>query len=478
MHQSLARIKAIRGGNRSGKTTWGAVETKWWACGDHPYRQVPQPCKILAVGPDWSHVGDVMWEKLAKPGGLQLPGLGPKSPPILPDRFIQDIAWTDKKEEQPRKVFLTNGSVIDFKSAEAGERKFMGTAYDFIWLDEEIPNEQIYQEIRRAALDRKASMVWTATPLVRAQALMEIHEMYADPNSQASVDECVLSLLDNPHIDEEARAEFIASIPEDYRQTRVYGEFLLLEGAVYGEWTPQHEVPAEAIREWPNAPRMVVIDPGYGHPCGVLWIACLPGIPRRFIAYREIKQKRLTVSQLAERIFEASGSEPIVKVIIDKEAKKKNMGYQVSIFQQFNEAFFRLGFKHPVSGSPLACTVSKSDIRAGIYKVKEYLMPGPDGEPLFRITDNLTEFKKERRRYRWRTNSAAEGSDVPIDAYNHLLDCLRYGLVDPAQSTPVLRESMSYSQMIVKAHNRKKLARRRAEAQRLGGDGYANGGLY
>ena len=46
LSRSLAIIRGIIGGNRTGKTEWGAKEASYYLLGTHPYRQVGVPTEI------------------------------------------------------------------------------------------------------------------------------------------------------------------------------------------------------------------------------------------------------------------------------------------------------------------------------------------------------------------------------------------------------------------------------------------------
>lgn len=427
----------MRGGNRSGKTTWGAVETVWWLTGTHPYRKVPIPCKGLCVANDWALVGDPIWKKLSEPGGLKVPGLGTKTPPILPSRHIENVAWALHARRIPQLLFVRSAdnsiSSLEFKSAEAGEKRFMGAEFDFIWNDEEMGNPDIFQEEMRALVDRSAHLWWTATPLARAQPLIDLHEMAEDPASPLTVSEEVISFLDNPYIEEQAKIAFVQSIPEEMRPTRIEGEFLVTEGLVYGEWSAKtHEVaPHDIPPEWP---RVIAIDPGYHDPCAVLWVAVCPPDPSgrlSFVAYRELYERRANVPDMAASIVRASSNEGVVRVYIDSDALKHTMGYSSSILQQFNEAFKKLAFRNAVTGGVLQCRLGFRDVPGRIYRVKQFLELNPSGIPAFRAFSNLREFKREIRRYMWPKDSPIRESLKPVDKYNHLMDCMGYVLTDP-----------------------------------------------
>lgn len=380
---------------------------------------------------DWGLIGEVIWEKFHGPGGVNL-GKDFSEDPLLPDRLISTISWNDKGRNIPAKVTLKNGSTIFFRSCESDVKKFMGTQYDWIWVDEEIGSSEIFQEIQRALMTKGGDLWWTATPLARAPEMINLSSTVGDPDAPIKVHETVLSLLDNPHVSEASKAQFIGSIPEDYLETRIHGAFLIMEGLVYGEWSKNHLVPPRKLpSDWP---RTVIIDPGFASPCGVLWVASCPGDPPSYLAYREIYLKKRSVVYIAKKLVEASRTEPVVRVIIDRDAKKKNMAYKNSILKQFNEQFEELRFLNPITHMPLKARVASVDILGGIERVKEFLIAGPNGDPLFRATNNLKYLKQEFGLYMWPKDSSLRNpADRPIDKYNHLLACVRYFLCNPTK---------------------------------------------
>ena len=57
-----------------------------------------------------------------------------------------------------------NNSKIWFKSCEEGREKFQGSSLDFVWFDEE-PPEDIYNECKMRVLDKSGEIFGTMTPL-------------------------------------------------------------------------------------------------------------------------------------------------------------------------------------------------------------------------------------------------------------------------------------------------------------------------
>jgi phage terminase large subunit-like protein len=445
-HKSDAMFRILIGGNRAGKTTCGAVEASWWATGEHPYLDTPCPCKILATENTWALVADPMWIKLSQPRGLKLVG---ESQPILPSRLIRSVAYENKALGIPKKVTLTNGSTIDFKSSDAGREKFEGAEYDLVWIDEEMANPLIFQEIQRGLVDRGGKLIWTATPLARSRATLDLHEAAHDSESPLSVYEAQVSIYDNPYLDPAARDAFIATIPEDYRPTRIGGEFLILEGLVYNDWGKGHWISRDEFDSLRGQhPSIVSIDPGYAHPCVVLWCLLLPGDPRRVVFHRVFYKRRQLVSDVVDVIAKHAQHEPIMRAIIDPESLKKNQAGGASVFEQYEAEIRHRGIKNSVTGGTLRLDLAVNDIEAGIYKVKEFLKP-QEGVPGIRAVDDLAMLRYELGRYRW--DEETEKKDIPkkpVDKDNHVLDALRYAIMGLPPYVGIPSDTMTRSQMI------------------------------
>lgn len=461
--------RLLDGGNRSGKTTAGAIEVGWRGTHSHPYLSTPKPCKILCVENTWTLVGDPMWAKLSGVNGLKM---GPETPPILPPRVIESVSYENKGMNIPKRVTTIYGDTIDFKSADSGREKFEGGEWDFVWIDEEMPDPLIFDEIQRGLVDRGGSGIWTFTPLARSLKALQMHEDANDPDSEVSVFEVQISILDNPHLNKQARDAFIASIPEEYYDTRVYGEFLILEGLVYGEWSPKlHEMGRSQFLEYDQGhPRVIIIDPGYADPCAVLWAMLLPGEPRRVILYREFYKRRQTVDNVVKHIASVSDDEPLIKAIIDPSSLKKGQDGHDCLFDQYAQKFRKYGITNAMTGGQLQLTLAVNSIESGYYRVKEMLVPDEEGVPGIRAVEDLTSLKKELSRHRWADET--DKRDIPkkpIDRDNHLLDDLRYLCADLPPYVRPDNASMSRSARLVQWYREQNSIDRGGDSITIGG---------
>ena len=156
-HRCKKRNRWVFGGNRSGKTECGAVECVWLCRGIHPYKE-NKPVNGWVVSLSSQVQRDVAQEKVLS---------------YLNKNWIADIVMAQGKKEYPeggiidyiliKNVFGTV-SKLGFKTCDQGREKFQGTSLDFVWFDEE-PPEDIYIECKMRVLDKAGEIFGTMTPL-------------------------------------------------------------------------------------------------------------------------------------------------------------------------------------------------------------------------------------------------------------------------------------------------------------------------
>ena len=157
-HRCRKKNRWVFGGNRSGKTECGAVETVWLARGVHPYRKNKPDVFGWVVSPSAQVQRDVAQAKILH---------------YLDPGWIADITMISGRKDAPAmgvidQIYVRNAfggiSVIGFKSCDQGREKFQGSSLDFVWFDEEPPKD-IYDECRMRLMDRRGELFGTMTPL-------------------------------------------------------------------------------------------------------------------------------------------------------------------------------------------------------------------------------------------------------------------------------------------------------------------------
>ena len=157
-HKCPKRNRWVFGGNRSGKTECGAVESVWIALGIHPYRKNRDNVFGWVVSLTQQVQRDVAQAKVLK---------------YLAPRHIVDIIMREGKKSSPEygiidHIVVRNAfgglSKIGFKSCDQGREKFQGASLDFVWFDEEPPKD-VYDECKMRVFDKVGDIFGTMTPL-------------------------------------------------------------------------------------------------------------------------------------------------------------------------------------------------------------------------------------------------------------------------------------------------------------------------
>lgn len=152
--------------------------------------------------------------------------------PFIPEREIKKNGW----RQQDQVLQLKNGSIIGFKSAESGRKKFQGTEKDWAHIDEECP-KGIYEETTIRVGQRPLKVFGTCTLLPPEGQVGGVTWVFSDilkPIMRGDVEVCErvgafgASIYDNPFIDSNEIRRLESIYPEGSvgRRIRLDGEWL------------------------------------------------------------------------------------------------------------------------------------------------------------------------------------------------------------------------------------------------------------
>lgn len=172
---------------------------------------------------DYPTSRDVLEPKYFDNGHVQ-PGA---NRPFIPEHEIQ------KWDSEGHILHLKNGSIIGFKSADSGRKKYQGAGKDWFHMDEEHPRD-IYEESVIRVGTRPLSFFCTCTilpPEGLAGGTSWVFPMVIRPWQEKRMPHIMLfgaSIYDNPHIprSEIARLESLYPEGSTSRRIRLEGEWL------------------------------------------------------------------------------------------------------------------------------------------------------------------------------------------------------------------------------------------------------------
>lgn len=497
-HESDARVRLLIGSNRAGKTLAAAVELARAITGQDPYNKYPKTNGVFFIfGLDERHIGNTIYKKVFRAGAFKmvkdpvtnvwrafspvadaaLAHLAKPAPPLVPQRFIKNIAWREKKAHVPKIISMVNGWEIHFFSSLAELPQ--GQDIDGWWIDEEVRRETVIEELLPRCADRRGRGWWSATPQVASTQLYDLHDRANSgssltANSAISEDGDVIEvhchIVDNPHIEQAEKERLYRGWNEDQRKVRWDGKFAFSSFLVYPEFSlsvhawPQNEG-WQVPHEWS---KFFVVDPGRQR-CAVLFVAKPPPyIGNFYVAYDELYIKDCDADRFGRGVAEKSHERVYDLAIIDSHAGRiSEMGSGRNIEEQYRQALIR--HKVQFRNGP-AFIWGADDVDAGIQAVREWLRIGSAGQPSFFLhLARCPNLKWEFERYRFKADPVHKvPTDVPIKKYDHLLDCLRYA----AMRSPSWRKPKDYAKKLSPLVDvfRRKQARRAAKASSQGSD--------
>ncbi len=417
-HKCQKKNRWVFGGNRSGKTECGAVEAIYISRGIHPYRQNRKDTFGWVVSLSTQVQRDVAQAKILR---------------YLNPAWIQDITMLSGKKESAEfgvidqiriKNVFGGISTIGFKSCDQGREKFQGSSLDFVWFDEE-PPEDIYAECRMRVLDKKGDIFGTMTPL---KGLTFIHdEIYLNSHNSKEVWYEFMEWADNPFLDKEEVDALSLCLSDDQLESRRYGRFRESVGQVYPEFDENVHViePFNVPKEWQD---ILSIDPGLNNPLSCHWYAVdydgnVYVLAEHFEAKKDVFYHSQKIKEISESLGWKKTSSGQIEALIDSAANQKTLASVKSV----TELFFECG----IAVNP---NVNK-DMFSGIARVKEYLKI-VNGKPKLYIFKNCVNLIRELKSYRW-----GEGEN-PKKTDDHALDELRYYLMrKPSLAPPKKQKS-------------------------------------
>jgi hypothetical protein len=403
-HTSKCPIRAMFGGNRSGKTTSGGMEFLWHTTGQYP-KWYPEDKRY-----DGAIKGRIVAKDFQK-------GIGEVIIPFL-DEWL-DPSLVAKKYRNPIgipvKWTLKNGSVFDILTHEQNTEQFEGWKGHIAWFDEPPPRDKFIATLR-GLVDYRGRSWLTLTPLTQPWIYDEIYTC-ADPKRVHCV---TVNMRDNPHLSPEAIAEFEVSLTEEEKEARLHGRFLHLSGLVYKEFVPDtHIIDDFKIPElWT---RYFAVDPHERTPTAVMWVAVDPK-GRKYI-YDELWMGGVDLSTIAHAIHaQEGGIQPRIRLIDPHNDKDNAIQGGFNVRKEF--------MKHGIF-----CQRANSDTQLGKSRIRADLKPmynhlSKSVQPNLQVMRSCTQTIYEFQHYLWdehRRNKEEQGAKDQVKKKDdHFMDCLRY----------------------------------------------------
>ena len=424
--KSPAKIRLITGGNRTGKSTVGVIETIAHLMGFRPdgnRDHLPSgPVDILAMVNDRrKSVDKILMKKIQT--------FCPK------DWITHSRNGTDG---YPEVLTFSTGSRLYIGSYKQDPATYEGHDWHGVWFDEP-PPRPVFVSVRRGCLDHGGRIWFTLTPLACPWIYSELYAK-ADGHRIGTFH---LDLMDNPHISEQEKESFIKDLLPEEVEARIHGKFSHLSGSIFPTFArDKHVIDDFKIPdEWP---RFMVMDPHDRRPSYMAWFAVNP--QDQIICYKEwphdefgkIKTAHKSVRDYAAIIRIEEGTEKIYERIIDPNfGKTPSIMTGTTLIEEY--ANHGLDFYSEIN----------NDIQLGHQRIHERLRTDL-GEPKLLVMRSCRNMIWAFENYIWNQRDMEKeygARERPDETGKDMIDALRYLLDYEPQY------SMGQSVMVDDAHD-------------------------
>jgi phage terminase large subunit-like protein len=395
------RERLFAAGNQLGKTLAGSMEMamhltglypKWWRG-----RRFDGPIRAWALGTTSEATRDAPQRLLLGPTKPYGEGSIPKELIIVVSstRGIADAADTIQVRHKSGGI-----STLTLKSYERGREKLQGETLDFIWCDEE-PPQDIYSECLARISARKGSIIVTFTPL---KGLSEVvRRFFEEEHSDRGL--VRMSIEDAGHISATERKRITEGYLPHEREARTQGLPMLGEGRVYG-------ISEEIIREpafklpqhWP---RLVGCDFGFDHPAAAVWLAWDRDSDTVYVTDAQ-KASGLTISVHAAMLRSKGPGIPCAWPHDGLQHDKTSGTPIADLYRQHGVAMLKDRATFLDGGN---------SVEAGVADLRDRMMTGR-----FKVFDHCSDWFEEFRQYHRKDGRI-------VKTHDDLLDATRYGVM-------------------------------------------------
>ncbi len=411
------RQKLAMCANRIGKTYTGAAELAYHLTGNYPKwwdgKRFDRPINAWACGVSNVTTRDILQlELLGQPDDPTALGAG-----AIPKESIIDTVRLPGVPNalQSATIKHSSGGVsrLGFKSYEMGEHKFMGSALDWIWLDEEPPHNIFTQCITRTATTRGiVSMTFTPENGMTETVRAFMYELRPGQSlTQATWD-------DAPHIDEETKEQLLAVYSPHEREMRARGIPVFGSGQVFP--FPEETLIVDPYPIPDHYARICGLDFGYDHPTAAIWVAWDRESDSIVIYDEHYMNKQTAVVHSA-----AINSRPHwIPVVWPHDGYQHDKGSGVQLAQQYRNQGVNMTaehFKNPIALGENGKGKGSNSIEVGIMEMYQMMEQGR-----FKVFSTCRNWLQEFREYH-----RQDGKVVPIK--DDAISASRYAIMSRAK---------------------------------------------
>jgi phage terminase large subunit-like protein len=402
-HKDGHKIRLILGGNQTGKTEAAVAEGIWITLGIHPYKKIDIPNKGRVIAADLDKgIEEVIHTKYKK---------------LMPPSEIRKIS--KYSGGQLKKIYLKNGSTIEFLSYEQDVKVFEGWTGNWVQFDEPPPRSIFVATMR--GLMRYAGIAWLAlTPLSEPWIYDDLY--LPGMKNDEKINIYNWDILDNKYLTKEEVEDFEKRLNSDEKAARLRGKFKHLSGLIYKKFGKEHIIKSFKIpSDWT---RYCAMDYHSRVPCAILWAAVDPEGTVYF--YDELWIDK-NIPEISEAIASKEEENGVSRIrLIDSLSATPDRITGRSPQREFLRCGQELGHS-------LAFRSSDKSWNVGKNTVDEYLTIINDKAGAYFFEDKVSNCITGMTHYQWDeyagTRNYGIKKETPAKAFSHFPDCVRYILI-------------------------------------------------
>lgn len=413
-HVAPNKIRALFGGNRSGKTECGTNEARFHATGIYPEwypvdKRWTGATRGRVVVQDFKKaLGEVVWPKIQQWFDPELIIKIEKSMGNVVKLFIRHVSG--------------GVSTVDIMTYEQDTAFFEGWSGHWVWFDEPPPRDK-YIACLRGMIDFGGRMWITATPIAEPWMFDEIVL-----NVERDAWHEVVSSYDNPFIPASEIKELEISLTDEEKEARIRGKFIHLTGRIYPDLDTNVHLVERCAEGWLHWPIYFVLDPADRRPHHGIWAVVDPmgtiTVFDEIVFHGTIKD---TCAQILVRERTAGiQSDNVIRILDPNKGKTPSLVTGLRLVDEF--ATHGLYFTATVNDD---LALGHLAVREKLAYDKKQAVSTTNFPKLLFVRDRTRECIKQLLSYVWddwrgRNNANKSQKEVPKDINKDMPDCVRY----------------------------------------------------
>ena len=412
-------------GNQVGKTLCAAAEVAMHATGRYPTwwtgrTWLDKPTIGWVAGATGGTTRDNPQRLLVGEIGSWGTGMLPKADILEYKKSTHGVA--DSLDSVLVRHRPTGGiSRITFKSYDQGRERWQGDTLQYVWCDEE-PPEDVYSEGKTRVQATNGMVFMTFTPLLGMSAVVRRFLIERPIGTHVTQ----MTIHDALHYTEAQRKAIIAAYPAHEREARSEGIPTMGSGRVFPvDRAMLEELPLPIPRHWP---RICGMDIGYDHPTAAVWVAWDRDADTVHVydAYRVREQ----VPALHAAAVKARGV--WIPCAWPHDAIQRDKGSGVAIAQQYRNLGVNM-LKWRATNPPVKGQLEGSGgvgVEPGILDMLERMQTGR-----FKVATQLADWWEEFRLYHRKDGQIVKEGDDLMSATRYAVMMLRFAKIQPDGAT-------------------------------------------